>query len=145
MNDMEEQLGHSNIVDVVLKRIIKHLRKKTKHIIKEEKEQYERYFENKKGVFIIEKLARDAIECCKLPEAIELRKKLGYNYDDIMIREEPSITEKIIKLFLNQNIALNKKFNGRKPDIWFKDYDCTIEADEGNHENYDTDDEKQRE
>ena len=145
MNDMEEQLGHSNIVDVVLKRIIKHLGKKTKHIIKEEKEQYERYFENKKGVFIIEKLAPDAIECCKLPDTNELRKKLGYNYDDIMIREEPSIAEKIIKLFLNQNIALNKKFNGRKLDIWFKDYDCAIEVDRGNHENYDTDDEKQRE
>ena len=27
----------------------------------------------------------DIIDRCKLPEAIELRKKLGYNHDDIMI------------------------------------------------------------
>ena len=46
---------------------------------------------------------------CKLPEAIELRKKLGYNHDDIMVQELTSIAEKIIKLFHNENIVLNKK------------------------------------
>ena len=145
MNDIEIQLGHSNIVNVVLKRIRKYLDKKTKHITKEEKDQYKCYFENKKGVFIIEKLARDVTERCKLPEAIELRKKLGYNHDDIMIREETSIAEKIIKLFPNESIVLNKKFNGRKPDIWFEDHDCIVEVDETNHTNYDTDDKKERE
>ena len=45
----------------------------------------------------------------------------------------------------NKNIALNKKFNNRKPDIWFKDYNIIIEVDEGNHKNYDSDDEKERE
>ena len=62
-----------------------------------------------------------------------------------MIREETSIAEKIIKIFPNKSIVLNKKFNGRKPDIWFKDYDCIVEVDQGNHENYDTDDEEERE
>ena len=38
-----------------------------------------------------------------------------------------------------------RKFNNRKPDIWFKDYNLIIEVDEGNHENYDLDDEKERE
>ena len=80
-----------------------------------------------------------------MPEAIELRKKLGYNYDDIMIHQETSIAEKIINLFPNEYIVLNKNFNGRKPDIWFKDYRCIVKTDEGNHENYDTDDEKERE
>ena len=145
MSDIEIQLGHPNIADAVLQRNRKYLGKKAKYITEEEKEQYKCYFENKKGVFIIEKLARDVIERCKLPEAIELRKKLGYNHDDIMIREETSIAEKIIKLFPNENIVLNKKFNGRKPDTWFKDYGCIVEVDEGNHENYDTDDEKERE
>ena len=50
-----------------------------------------------------------------------------------------------MKLFSDENILLNKIWNGRKLDIWFKDYDCTFEADEGNHENYDSDDEKERE
>ena len=59
-----------------------------------------------------------------------------------MVREETSIAEKIIKLFPNENIVLNKKFNNRKPDIWFKNYNFIIEVDEGNHENYDSDDEK---
>ena len=62
-----------------------------------------------------------------------------------MVREETSIAEKIIKLFSNENIVLNKKFNDRKPDIWFKNHNLTIEVDEGNHENYDSDDEKERE
>ena len=60
-----------------------------------------------------------------------------------MICEETSIAEKI-KLFPKENIVLNKKFNKRKPDIWFKNY-IVIEVDEGNHENYDSDDEKERE
>ena len=95
--------------------------------------------------FITEKLARDVTERCKLPEAIELRKKLGYDHNDIMVWEETSIAEKTIKLFPHENIVLNKKFNNRKPDIWFKNYNFIIEVDEGNHENYDSDDEKERE
>ena len=59
--------------------------KKTKDITEEEKEKYKTLFEGKAGVFIIEKLTRDITVHCKLPEAIELRKKLGYNHDDIMI------------------------------------------------------------
>ena len=70
---------------------------------------------------------------------------MGYNHDDLMVCEETSIAENILKLFPDENIVLNKNFNGRKPDIWFKDYDCTVEVDEGNHENYDSDDEKERE
>ena len=62
-----------------------------------------------------------------------------------MVREETSIAGKIIKLFPHENIVLNKKFNNRKPDIWFKTYDFIIEADGENHENYDSDDEKERE
>ena len=62
-----------------------------------------------------------------------------------MICEETSIAEKIIKLFPKENIVLNKKFNNRKPDIWFKNHNLIIEVDEGNHENYDSDDGKERE
>ena len=47
----------------------------------------------------MEKRARDIIERCKLPEAIKLRTKLGYNHNDIMIREETSTAEKIINFF----------------------------------------------
>ena len=39
-----------------------------------------------------------------------------------MVHEETSIAEKIIKLFPHENIVRNKKFNNRKPDIWFKNY-----------------------
>ena len=145
MSDIEIQLRHSNIYDIALKRIRKYCGKKTKDITEEEKEKYKAFFEGETGIFIIEKLTRDIIERCKLPEAIELRKKLGYNHDDIMVREETSIAEKIIKLFPNENIVLNKKFNNRKPDIWFKNYNLIIEADEGSHESYDLDDEKERE
>ena len=62
-----------------------------------------------------------------------------------MVCEEISIAEKIIKLFPKENIVLNKKFNNRKPDIWFKNHNLIIEVDEGNHENYDSGDEKERE
>ena len=62
-----------------------------------------------------------------------------------MVREEISTAGKLMKLFPNENIVLNKKFNNRKPDIWFKNHNFTIEVDEENHENCDSDDEKERE
>ena len=145
VSDVETQIKHSNICDVALKRIKKYYGKKTKDITEKEEEKDKAYFEGETGIFIIEELIRDIIERCKLPEAIELRKTSGYNHDDIIVREESSMAEKILKLFLDENIVLKKKFNGRKPDIWFKDYDCTLEVDEGNHDNYDTDDGKERE
>ena len=119
--------------------------KKNKNLTEKEKEKYKAFFGSEAGIFIIEKLTRDITEHSKLPKAIELRKKLGYNHDDIMIQEKTLIAEKIIKLFSKENIELNKKFNNRKPDIWFKDHDIIIEVDEGNHENYDSDDEKEKE
>ena len=61
-----------------------------------------------------------------------------------MVGEETSIAQKVIKRFPNENIVLNKKFNNRKPNIWFINHNLTIEADGGNHENYDSDDEKER-
>ena len=61
-----------------------------------------------------------------------------------MVWEETSIAEKIIKL-PHKNIVLNKKFNNRKSNIWFKNHYLIIEVDEGNRENYDSDDEKERE
>ena len=39
---------------------------------------------------------------------------------------------------------LNENFNNRKPDIWFKNHNLIIEDGEGNHENYDSDAEKER-
>ena len=110
MSDIEMQLGHSNIYDIALKRIKKHCGKKTKNITKEEKQKFKVFFEGETDIFIIEKLTRDIIERCKLPKAIELRKKLGYNHNDIMVREETSIAEKIKKLFPHKDIVLNKKF-----------------------------------
>ena len=62
-----------------------------------------------------------------------------------MIHYETSIAEKIIELFPHKNIVLNKKFNNTKPDIWFKNHNLIIQVDEGNHENYDSDDENERE
>ena len=58
-----------------------------------------------------------------------------------MVRKETSTAEKIIKHFPNENI---KSLN-RKPDIWFKNHHLTIEVEEGNLENYDSDDKKERE
>ena len=128
MSDVEKKLGHSNIDDIALKRIRKYCGKKTKDITKEKKEKYKAFFEGEEGVFIIEKLTHDIIKRCKLPKAIELRKKLGYNHNDIMVLEETSIAEKMIKLFPHESIALNKKFNNRKPDMFksqnFKTFQC---------------------
>ena len=79
MKDVKIQKNHTNIADAALKRIRKYSGKKTKDITEEEKNIYKAFFEGEAGVFIIEKLTRDIIERSKLPEAIELRKKLGYN------------------------------------------------------------------
>ena len=77
MSDIKTKLGYSNIDDVALKRIRKYCSKKTKDITKEEKEKYKAFFEGKESAFISEKLTHNTIERCKLPKAIELRKKLG--------------------------------------------------------------------
>ena len=99
MRGVELLTNHTNIYDLALKRIRKYCGKKKKDITEEEKEKYKAFFEGEAGIFIIEKLTWDIIEHCKLPEAIELRRKIGYNHNDIMIREETSIAEKIIKHF----------------------------------------------
>ena len=85
MSDIEIQLGYSNNADIVLKRTRKYCGKKSKKITKEEKEKHKAFLEGEENVFIIEKLARDIIERCKLPKPIELRKKLGYNRDEMMV------------------------------------------------------------
>ena len=102
MSHVGTETGLSNIDDVALRRIRKCCSKKVKSIKeeKEEKEKYKAFFEDAEGAFIIEKLARDIIECCKLLKTIELRKKLGYNHDEIMVHEETSMAEKIIKLLI---------------------------------------------
>ena len=51
--------------------------KKKEPITREEKEKYKAPFESEEGVFIIEKLSHDIFERCRLPEAIEVRKKVG--------------------------------------------------------------------
>ena len=75
MSDVKTQKKHSNIAEIVLRRIKKYYGRKIKNISEEEKQKYKAYFEGEKDVFVIEKLTRDIIECCKLPEAIELKKK----------------------------------------------------------------------
>ena len=113
------------------------------NITEEEKQKYKAYFEGQPGIFIIEKFTRDIIERCKLPETIQLRKKLGYDHNDNGSRRNIKWQKKS-NFFLMKILCLIKKFNNRKPDIWFKNHNL-IEIDEGNHENYDSDDEKERE
>ena len=76
-SDVETQTKHSNIAEVVLGRIKKFNDKKAKSISEEEKQKYKAYFEGETGISIIEKLTLDIIGRCRLPEAVELRKKLG--------------------------------------------------------------------
>ena len=131
--------------NVALKRIRKYCEKKAKYITEEEKQKCKPIFENEKGIFIIEQLTCDIIERCKLLEAIQPRKKLGYDHDNIMVLKETSIAEKIRKLFSREDIVLNKKINNRKQDIRFKNLNFIVQVDERNYEDYDTDDEKKRE
>ena len=88
-------------------------KKKKKKSLQKKKKKYKAALQGEEGVFIIEKLARDITERCKLPKAIEFRKKIGFNHDEMMIWEETSIAEKLIKLFYNESIVINKIFNNR--------------------------------
>ena len=110
ISDVGIQLRHSNIYHIALERIKKYCEKKTKDIAEEEKEKYKAFFKDETGIFIIEKLTRDIIECCKLPKAIELRKTLGYNHDNTIVREETSIVEKKILSFIENLITENQIF-----------------------------------
>ena len=106
VSDLEKEIKHSNICDIALKRIKKDYGKKTKNITEKEKQKCKAYFKGETGISII-KLTRDIIEYCKLPEAIELRKKLGYNHDDIMknyakkMQQIKRIIKRLIKLPTN--------------------------------------------
>ena len=88
MNNFKRETRHLNISDTTLRRIKKYCGKKIKDITEKEKLKHKAFFKDKDDIFIIEKLTHDVTEQCKLPKAIELRKKLGYNHNDIMIREE---------------------------------------------------------
>ena len=56
---------------------LKSIKKKKKKNSEEEKQKYKANIESEKGLFIIEILMCDVIERCKLPQAIELKKKIG--------------------------------------------------------------------
>ena len=144
MSDVETQKKHSNFAQVALRRIKKYYGRKAKSNSEEKKQKYKAYFEGQTGIFIIKKILRDIMQRRRVPETIELRKKFGYSHYDIMVWKETSLAEKIIKHFPRKNILLNKKFNNRKPDIWLKTHNLIIKVDERNHENYDSDDEKER-
>ena len=75
MSDIKIQLRYSNIYHIALERIKKYCGKINKRHYRRRKRKYKAFFERETGIFIIEKLTRDIIERCKLPEAIELRKK----------------------------------------------------------------------
>ena len=51
MSNIETQLGHSNIADVVLKRIRKYCGKKKKNVITEEEEKIQSSFGRRRGCF----------------------------------------------------------------------------------------------
>ena len=71
---------------------------------KEEKQKYKAFFKGETGIFIIEKLTRNIIECCKLPESIEFRKNLEYNHN-----EYNGLRRKILLLIKN-SISENQIF-----------------------------------
>ena len=88
---------------------------KKQKTLQKKKKKYKAFFKGEEDIFIIEKLKRDIIERSKLPKAIELRKKLGYNHDDIMVHEEISIAEKINKiLYLIENLITENQILGLK-------------------------------
>ena len=118
--------------------------KKRKDITKEEK-KYKAFFQGKTSKsFYYWKTCSWYNWTLQITKTHRINKKLGYNQDDIIVREETSIAEKIIKLFPHENIVLNKKFNKGKPNIWFKNYNIIYEVDEGNHEIYDLSAEKKK-
>ena len=59
MSDVKTQQKHSNIAEIVLRRIKKYYGRKIKNISEEEKQKYIAYFEGEKDVFVIQKLTRD--------------------------------------------------------------------------------------
>ena len=64
MGDIEIKLDHSNLCDVVLRRIRKMFGEKRRDITEEEKQRFKTFFKVKKVIFITEKVAIDVIERC---------------------------------------------------------------------------------
>ena len=76
MSDIEIQLEHSSIACFKQKQRTLQQKKKKKKTLQKKKTKKKAFFEGEEGVFIIEKLARDIIERCKLLKAIEFRQKI---------------------------------------------------------------------
>ena len=89
-------------ISIVIKKKILNCGKKW--MDKEEKQKYKAFFKGETGIFIIEKLTCDIIECCKLPESIEFRKNLEYNHN-----EYNGLRRKILLLIKN-SISENQIF-----------------------------------
>ena len=77
MSDIEDKLNYSNIADPVLRRIEKYYGKKINYNTEKEKQKYKTFFNDQTGAYIVEKFARDLIEGCELPEALDFKKKIG--------------------------------------------------------------------
>ena len=64
---------------------------------------------------------------------VEFRTKLGFNQFDIMIKIEPSVLTKIMKLFAKEEILLQHFVLSYKINVCFPKYRLAIEFDDRRH------------
>ena len=64
---------------------------------------------------------------------VEFRNKLGFDQFDVMIRKEPSVLTKIMKLFAKEEILLQHFVLSYKINVCFPKYKLAIEFDERRH------------
>ena len=67
---------------------------------------------------------------CRTATTIGLRSKLGFKQDDLIMTNEQSVLTRIMKIFVNEKILLQRSVLSYRTDLYFPKHRRAIEVDE---------------
>ena len=82
---------------------------------------------------------------CRTTESCNLKRKLGFRLHKVINIKEQTVLESIKDVFEGENMRNQYSVLGYRIDLYFHDYNITIEVDEFDHCDRDSDDEEERE
>ena len=126
MRDVQDELGVKNMSDLVRKEIFGIFN--TTNPTEEQIWDYEAWLDD--GLYIIEELALKIIMHCRIPAAIKLRSKLGFNQYDITLTKEQAVLKSVMDEFERENMETQYSVSGYRIDLYFHEYKLAIEVDE---------------
>ena len=84
-------------------------------------------------IFIHKELATKVTMDCRTTAAHKFRTRLGFKQYDVILAKEQSLLTKINSSFKGENLQTQYSVLGYRIDLYFHDYELTIEIDENGH------------